>query len=103
MERAHVETHRGIAADKLLQLMHETHWMYRSAAAKCRLFVEELTFGVDHVEDMRGQRRPAGAPNLRCQRLKGLGDITSQFDTGRVTIVEIRRQDVDVNDPALAF
>jgi len=54
---------RGVTADKLLQFVHEPQRMYRTTAAKCCIFVEELTFELNHLENVRGQRRSSAALN----------------------------------------
>jgi hypothetical protein len=102
VKRAHVQAERRVTASKLLQFVNQAQWMYRGAATKRCLSVEGLTFRVNHIEDMRGERRHASALDLRRQGTQGLRDIPRQLDAGAVAIIHIRGQDVDVDDAALA-
>src|SRR5260370_3404358 len=103
VERTHIQAECNVTAKELLQFVHETQRMDRHAAASSCLLSQELTFRANHVEDYRRERRFLGPLNLRRQGLQGLSDIARQLDIGGIAVVEVRRQDVDVDDLAQAL
>src|SRR5580704_4880944 len=92
VERTHVQAECNVTAEELLQFVHETQRMDRHAAASSGLPSQELTFGANHVEDYRRERRFLGPLKLRRQGLQGLSDIARQFDMGGIAVIEVRRQ-----------
>src|SRR5271156_5502628 len=103
VKRTHVKADGDITAEELLQFVDETQWMDWCAVASGCFLAQQQSFGADHFENFRGQRRFLRPPKLWRQSLQGLGYIAGQLDIGAIAIIEVRRQDVDMDDLALAL